>query len=649
MIAQKEVFRQLAVGKKGHKDVSDRLMALVRLSRDRMSTRYAALAQNEEQYSAYVPAREVDEARKTKKRTLGEHDYVSIEVPYTYAVLMTIHTYISSVFLSRNPVYQVSGRHGETEQSTQSMEALLDYQLIAGQHVWPLHCALFDPLRYGYSVLWEYWDREEINTRAWVKRPKTFMGFEIPGAEPETVAEVTKTLGYQGTKLFNVRPQDFFPDPRVPIVRFQEGEFVARYVEIPWSKLRDGEAVGEFFNVQEARKGNESSGQAASQRDAGSSAVTVLPGDPISTYMNDAPSSYFEGYEVIWSCRPHQWKLGDETGLEKWVFTISTSGVIVEARPLGLLSSKFPCSVFVTEPEAYSLFPISALERVKPMNDVLSWLINTHFYNVRAALNNQFVVDPQRVVMKDVLSRTPGQLIRLKPEAYGTDVRTAITQLPVSDITRANLSDAQVVEMMIQRTLGATDNVMGMVNTGGRKTATEVRTSTSFGVNRIKTVCELLGASGFAQHMQNLIQQTQQFYQDEGLRYKLVGDLSALDPQSRNITPESIAGFYDYVPVDGTLPVDRYAQAQLWQTLLGQVRQLPQVMQQYDIAKIFAWVGTLAGLKNMQQFRMQIMPQDPAMLAQQVQAGNMVPVGDAMKDLSRVPDAGRPANMGATG
>ena len=187
---------------------------------------------------------------------------------------------------------------------------------------------------------------------------------------------------------------------------------------------------------------------------------------------------------------------------------------------------------------------------------------------------------------------------------------------------------------------------MGMVNTSGRKTATEVRTSTSFGVNRIKTLCEMASVSGFGPLVQKMIQASQQLYEG-GKKHRLVGDLESFSPTFLEVEPEAIMGFYDYVPVDGTLPVDRYAQAQLWTNLLQQTMAMPQVVQQYDIAKIYAWVASLAGLKNIQQFRLQAM--DPGLLAQQAQLGNVVPVDTAMKDLGRVPDAGRPQGMGATG
>ena len=277
------------------------------------------------------------------------------------------------------------------------------------------------------------------------------------------------------------------------------------------------------------------------------------------------------------------------------------------------------------------------------MNDVITWLINTHFYNVRQTLNNQFVVDPSMVVMKDVENPEPGKIIRLKPEMYGKDVRTALTQLQVTDATRNHIGDVAVFQSFIERVTGANDSIMGMLSAGGsdRKTATEVRTSTSFGVNRLKTTCEWYSTTGFGPLAQKLTQRTQQRYSTERM-YKLVGDVALLAPRFGLITPETIAGFYDYEPVDGTLPVDRFAQANLWNMLLQQMGNSPQIMAQYDIAKVFGFVANLAGIKNLAQFRIQA----PEQLEQQAQAGNVVPISDALKNMN---EPGQIPGMGATG
>jgi hypothetical protein len=352
-----------------------------------------------------------------------------------------------------------------------------------------------------------------------------------------------------------------------------------------------------------------------------------------------------KGHEIYVKLSPNAWGLGAEGGTEVWVFTLTAQGVVIGAQPLGEYHGKFGFDILEYEPNGYNIFSASLLERIQPMNDTLTWLINTHFYNVRASLNNMFLVDPSMVVMKDFENPKPGKLLRLKEAMYGRDVRQAVAQFQVADVTGRHPQDAQIIADMMQRLSGVTDNIMGMVNQGGRKTATEVRTSTSFGVNRLKTVCEYFSAMGFAPMAQKLLQRTQQHYSAEK-KYRIVGDIAQFGEKFLDVSADSIAGFYDFVPVDGTLPVDRYAQANLWQGLLGQLRNYPEFMQSYDIPKIIGWVGQLAGLKNINQFRVKIVPDDLA--SQQMQAGNIIPM-KGQTDLTRVPNPAQNPGMGATG
>ena len=81
---------------------------------------------------------------------------------------------------------------------------------------------------------------------------------------------------------------------------------------------------------------------------------------------------------------------------------------------------------------------------------------------------------------------------------------------------------------------------------------------------------------------------------------KRVGSL-ALEAGERfmNVSPEDIQGFFDLVPVDGTLPIDRMAQANLWKDIMGTLRMMPpQVAMSYDWGRIFAWVAQISGVEE---------------------------------------------------
>jgi hypothetical protein len=264
------------------------------------------------------------------------------------------------------------------------------------------------------------------------------------------------------------------------------------------------------------------------------------------------------------------------------------------------------------------------MEIAEPLNEVLSWLVNTHFFNVRKVLNNMFIADPSRVVTSDFKNPDQGLMIRLRPEAFGTPIDNVIKQLPVHDVTQTHLADMGGIMEMMQQVLGVNSQLMGMLDGSGRKTATEVRGSTGFSMNRLKTQAEYMSAMGWAPLSQMQVQSTQQHLDIERY-YKLTGDLLPGGKSSILVNPESITGFYDYIPVDGTMPVDKLAMANLWKELMVGMQSNEQLMMEYDIGKVFAYTAQLAGAKNINRFKVNVQPD--ADIQSQAQAGNLVPMG----------------------
>jgi hypothetical protein len=537
-------------------------------------------------------------------------------------------------------------------QSIQAMEALMDYQVQQAGMLGPWYIWLHDVGKYGVGILGEYWeDRDEFVTTI-DEVPKLLFGIDTGVTEKRK--RTRRIRAYSGNRTYNVRPYDFLPDPRVPMGKFQEGEFCGIYTELGWNEIKRREALGIYMNIDELRKHRQSG-----FRELGSEGLVMPLEDELADSLGPSMSKeLLKGadvvplYELHVELIPSEWELGKSDFPEKWVFTVDTTyKVVIGVQPLGALHNRFPFSVIEYEPEGYGLTSRGIPEVNHDIQNVIDWLVNSHFYNVRKALNNQVIVDPSRLVMQDVMDPLPGGVWRTKPEAYGQDVRTMMTQVPVVDVTASHLRDTQFMIEMSQRALGINDNIMGLIGSGGggRKTATEVRTSSSFGINRLKTSAEFFSATGWAPLSQRMVQNSQQYF-DEQKKLRIVGDLATtMGPSFLDVTPESITGFYDFVPVDGTLPIDRFAQANLWRELLKQMHDFPEVLMQYDVSRIFAWVAQLAGLKNINQFRIQMTPD--AQLQAQAQQGNVVPIANPPSgpDSTGVSEPGQVSGLGTTG
>lgn len=635
-----------------HKRICDRVRERVMASKNKYQDRQEAWRKAEEATLAFMPERDIDALRRTKREE-GVPQYTTIYVPYSYGALMASHTYWTTVFMSRTPVLQFDGRHGETQQQIQALEALVSYQTDVGRALVPWYIWLYDAGKYGVGILGTYWDEEFSIVSSVEEREELFLGLLSTGKKKK-VKVSRRVRGYEGNKHYNVRPYDFFPDPRITLGNFQQGEFCAVFRQLGWNDILRRESQGYYVNIDSIQpnkemlsqeKGEEGSDELA-RPDNNISFTSKSSLDNKTTQGNGFVSVYETYVELI----PSDWDLGSSQLPEKWVFTVTTDfKYCIGAQPLGANHDKFPFSVQILEPEGYSILPRGMPEILQPVQDTVNWLINSHFYNVRKILNGQFVVDPSRVSISDMLDPQPGGIIRMKPNGYGTNPQEAVQQLTAVDVTQNHLRDIQVMYEIGQRAVGVNDQLMGVLQGSGRKTATEVRSASTFGINRLKTNAEFFSAMGWSPMGQMIVQNTQQYY-DVEKKFKLVGDLmQGAGEKFINVDPDTITGFYDFVPVDGTLPIDRFAQANLWKEMLGQMRTIPQIMMEYDIGRMFEWIAQLAGLKNIGQFKIKVLPpgmqQPPG-----VQAGNVVPMpGMASTANANLAEPGQVSGMGATG
>ena len=130
-----------------HKRILDGVLARKDLSEKRLSHLRNRWEDSDEEHQIYVSERDADTLRRNEKNNSSRsegYQYVDVHVPYSYAILMSMHTYLCSVFLGRSPVLQYTSRHGAPEMNVMAVEALMDYQTTIGGHLPPYYVWLLD-------------------------------------------------------------------------------------------------------------------------------------------------------------------------------------------------------------------------------------------------------------------------------------------------------------------------------------------------------------------------------------------------------------------------------------------------------------------------------------------------------------------------
>jgi hypothetical protein len=601
--------REIPKGSPLHQKIVAMITSRIRFAERSRGKQVEKWQKAEELALAWMPEKDMDAVRNASRRG-GTPEYTTIQIPYSYGLMMAQHTYMTSVFFARTPVHQFAGRHDEGEQQVQAVEALIGYQVEIGQFLVPYYIWCYDSVKYGLGILQTWWQDDIVQFSNIQEQVDPLTG------KSKTLQESIQIPGYRGNKVKNISPFDFYSDPRFPTYRFQEGEYCATRSVMGWNEMIRRKNLGYYMNTDFI-----TSRFAPSQLvNMGASALErpEIPGFILDAEDQGHPMAFYI-YEVYVDLIQSEWGLGDSDYPEKWVFTITGDlSLLIGAQPLGSTHGKFPFDIMVGEIEGYGLWTRGTPEIVRPVQNTLDWLLNQHFYNVRAALNNQFIIDPSKIVIRDAEDGGPGFIYRLRPEAYGSDVRTFFYQVPVQDMTRGHVADMDTMMDIGEKITGINDQMFGAL-APGRKTATEVRTSTGFGVNRQKTMSDFASAMGMSPHAQKLVQHSQQWYEQD-MMLRVMGSLATDAARFIQVTPDSISGFFDLVPVDGTLPIDRMAMANLWQQLMGQMRNFPQLMAQLDMWKLFGYIGQLVGIRNINQFKLQVLP--PGQMPQ----GNVVPL-----------------------
>jgi len=261
----------------------------------------------------------------------------------------------------------------------------------------------------------------------------------------------------------------------------------------------------------------------------------------------------------------------------------------------------------------------------------------SHVANVRKAINDMLVVDPYLVNIEDLKDPQPGKLIRLRRPAWGRGVDKVVQQLQVNDITRGNIADSSYITQWMDRISGADQSMQGSLRQGGpeRLTSAEFQGTRGSAVSRLQRLAMIIGmqfmqdiGTQFAVHTQQYMKQAT--YVSTVGRYaeQLVKNFG--DARRARVNPSDLAINYDLIVRDGSIPGGNFSGS--WIDLFKVIGTTPELMQQFDVTRIFTYIAQQLGAKNVEDFKRNMgrietttMPDDR--VASQVQQGNLVPTG----------------------
>lgn len=631
-IPESEPIDLLAPGTDLHQKVLNFLKDRLLISERVMSRFHARWSYNEKRVQAYIHLPKWEQELK-KLNDRGEPPLITrVTIPFSYAAISTITTYLLHTFTGRKPMFQVGVYNSDITENARNMESYLQYNADVTRMIRHLYQGFMDGGLYGLLIWHSSWI-EKYGLRT-VRRTEAYD--DLYGRPAiRTVKKKEKRLIFEGTTVRSIDPFTFFPDPRVPMNEVSSrGEFVFwRTWESIHTLMRD-QNEGLLKWVDKANRTmpkNESSIASARSLMAGGESH---PGAiEFARDYGRIKTDFLQVDQGTVLIVPKELGLSDSDEPEHWIFTILNKDQIVQAEKLDNDHQKHPVSVAEPYSMGYGFGHLGASDYIAPFQDAIGWLFNSHIENVRSVLNDSIIYDPSMIESQDLKKSGPGRLIRLKRAAHGMDVRQAIMQLPIVDVTAQNIQDANTFLRIGSLLLGVNENLMGVQQAGGRKTATEIRTSGESAVSRLAGLARVISSQGIVELTEQMVLNAQQYLSDD-FQFMVLGSDARRAPVTVGI--DGLVGDFFYPIHDGTLPIDRVAMVDVWKEVLISVLRDPELRQHYDTAKIFEYVAELGGAKNIEQMRRQ--PGEIALasdedVAEGERKGDLVPISQPTRGL----------------
>lgn len=617
-------------GSKLHNKIRSMIWQRAQESRTEMSKRFSSWREIDKTLTAYIPI-------KDKEIVIQKKDHskpVSIVFPYSYSMLEALLTYLTMAFF-QDPMFQYEGVEDNDTVGAMMMEMVVRLHCNKSKVALNIHTVLRDALGYGIGVGAPYWNK--VYGRRVIKGESQTES-ELGNSSSMFAKTIDNELIFEGNALSNVDPYMWLPDPSAPSSDIQRGEYVGWIDRSNFMDLLSEESNdpgGDLFNVRYlGKKKDKRSSLAMDQSERN---TRIGGGADIHRSMS-ASITPIDRIKMYVKLIPKEWGLGDIETPQKWYFELASDDLVISAHRADYNHGKFPIAVASPEFDGYSATPIGRMEVLYGLQHTLDFLFNSHISNVRKAVNDMLIVDPYLVNIEDLKDPQPGKLIRLRRPAWGRGVDKVVQQLAVQDITRANISDSAYITQWMDRISGADQSMQGALRMSGpeRLTGSEFQGTRSSAISRLQRLAMIIGmqfmqdiGTMFAVHTQQFMSQDTYVRVTSQYADKLE-NIFGNKKRGVKVSLYDLAVNYDTITRDGSIPGGNFSQS--WIELFKVIGANPQLMQEFDISRIFMYIASQLGAKNVEDFKrnidqIQTQTMPDAQVASQVQAGNLVPVG----------------------
>ena len=560
---------------------------------------------NQVYFKSYRPKDSEDVANINKGGT------EKVIIPLSYAQVQTAAAGILNMYMQKETLFELMSYGPEDQNYVLGMERVLDYQVRQNKIYRKLYLYIVDSLIKGVSGFRVDWEKitKKYRVREKVEKQSIFSSLLAPLGLSQMVdsmikpsietKEVVKELTqYEGNVIDNLNMYSFYPDPTVSLLDFQKGSFCAVEQIYPYNVVLENE--GKLYHGTKRIKADTIYTWEGRKRYSGLTYDNQL--NPKATFSEKlSPGKSVSLVEMYIKIIPSEFSkkcgvdIGDEKEPKMFVLVVANDTKIIRFEPYNELHGRFPFALGQYSPNLADSVGHSMVDLLSGLQQLITWLINSHMKNVRQTVNNRFIVDPSKVEIKDIESGSP--VIRVKLPG---NLSNSIQQLGVVDVTANHIPFVSALQGIAQIITGINENAMGMYS-GGRRSAAQTRSITNAGQVRLGMIANLLW-EGIEEVGILMLSNTQQFM-SETTYNQILGDAKDKYPFDKVVLadPEQIAAAYNFAPLEAMSDSNKSFIFSMFKELIGSA-DLVQATG-LDVNKIVEYMFTLAGVKNYDWFK----------------------------------------------
>lgn len=601
----KEKVKQ--VDSEEHRALLKHVKGLAKISYKEISRHFKQWDENDRTFrSEYVPDKEdVESMRKGQMSKMI--------VPMTFSQVMTFVSFAIMSITQNKRFFELEPTGQEDDVLLEAMELVLERDLRRNQWTAFLVQFFLDVARFGRGAAEICYKEEYRNIR--ITQTQEYVGaFNAP--RKDTTSAFKKLPFFVGNKIYPISPYRFLYDTRLPLTKYQEGEFCGcedmfsyaslqsqddlfNLDKIPkytldgyrarrkWSRLDLGPQINENPNLGDINSSTSAGGvdHSTTMVSSGDVCVNKMCFDLIPKNFKNGENPWFDG-DVDFPVRYLVWYANDKT--------------IIRFEEAYYLHCQFPYVMGQYIPDQHESLNSGLADVCNQLTSLITWKINAHMASQKNSVESKWIIDPAGIDVKNLDSRNP--YIFLRRNASQTGVDRYIKQFKTEDTTQNVFQDVGSISDLTEKITGLSAQLQGQYSQG-RRSATQDRVVAQGASSRGKTTLGAIWDTAFEPLGKQLIINNRQemdldtFTRIMGKRDwpdnpdipmtvdPLTGQQKGTPYTTEEIfamfksTPEDLVQNEDFFVYDGTTPSEKAFLAQSLQEILVTILSNPQVAQ----------------------------------------------------------------------